>query len=77
MLELIEQPAERARLADAARRVADQKYSRASYLKRTADAYRRLGAPDAPAAPVAPAAPDAPAAPVAPDAPAKTEFARQ
>jgi glycosyltransferase involved in cell wall biosynthesis len=65
MLELIEQPSERARLADAARRVADQKYSRQSYLKRTADAYRRLGAPDAPVAPVAP------------DAPAKTEFARQ
>ena len=48
MLALIENPSERARLAAAARLVADAKYSRQSYLKRTADAYRRLGAPAAP-----------------------------
>ena len=42
MLELIEQPAERARLAVAARAVAEEKYSRESYLRRTAQAYQRL-----------------------------------
>ena len=62
MLTLIENPTERARLGDAAHRVAGEKYSRDSYLKRTAEAYRRLGAP---------------AAPVAPDARAPKEFARQ
>jgi glycosyltransferase involved in cell wall biosynthesis len=65
MLMLIENAAERARLGDAARRVAGEKYSRDSYLKRTAEAYRRLGAPDAQDAPDAP------------DAPAQKEFARQ
>ena len=65
VLELIENATERARLADAARRVAGEKYSRDSYLKRTAEAYRRLGAP------AAPVAPDAPVAPAA------KEFARQ
>ena len=48
ILGLIEDPAERARLAEAARTVADDKYSRQSYLKRTAEAYRRLGARGAP-----------------------------
>ena len=48
MLALIEDPAERVRLANAARRVAEDKYSRQSYLRRTAEAYRRLGARGAP-----------------------------
>ena len=57
MLELIANPAERARLAEAARALAQQKYPRDAYLRRTADAYARLGGgePSAPAAPVAPA----------------------
>jgi len=42
VLELIEQPAQRARLADAARLVAQDKYSRESYVRRTAQAYERL-----------------------------------
>ena len=42
MLELIERPDERTRLSDAARVVAQEKYSRESYLKRTAQAYERL-----------------------------------
>jgi glycosyltransferase involved in cell wall biosynthesis len=42
MLALIEQPDERARLAGNARVVAQEKYSRQSYLKRTASAYERL-----------------------------------
>jgi glycosyltransferase involved in cell wall biosynthesis len=50
MLQLIEQPAERARLAAAAAAVAQEKYSRQSYLLRTAQAYARLGVPAAPAA---------------------------
>ena len=58
MLQLIDQPAERTRLAAAASAVAREKYSRESYLRRTAEAYARLGAP---AAPVARVAPDAPA----------------
>jgi glycosyltransferase involved in cell wall biosynthesis len=58
MLELIDHPAERMRLAAAADVVAREKYSRDLYLRRTAEAYARLGAP---AAPVARAAPDAPA----------------
>jgi glycosyltransferase involved in cell wall biosynthesis len=49
MLALIDNATERARLGEAARRVAGEKYSRDSYLKRTAEAYRRLAAPDAPA----------------------------
>ena len=44
MLQLIEQPGERQRLASAAQTVAQQKYSRESYLRRTAQAYSRLGA---------------------------------
>ena len=44
VLELIENATERARLGDAARRVAGEKYSRDSYLRRTAQAYARLGA---------------------------------
>ncbi len=42
MLDLIERPAERARLAGAAAAVAQEKYSRESYLRRTAQAYDRL-----------------------------------
>jgi glycosyltransferase involved in cell wall biosynthesis len=42
MLELIEQPAERQRLAAQAAAVAEEKYSRQSYLRRTALAYERL-----------------------------------
>jgi glycosyltransferase involved in cell wall biosynthesis len=42
VLELIEQPEERARLSEAARAIAQEKYSRESYLKRTAQAYERL-----------------------------------
>ncbi len=60
MLDLIGSPAERARLAQAAAHVAAEKYSRASYLRRTAEAYQRLGAPVAPVTPVAPAAPASP-----------------
>ena len=43
ILDLIERPDERARLSVAARAVAQAKYSRESYLKRTAQAYERLG----------------------------------
>jgi glycosyltransferase involved in cell wall biosynthesis len=39
---LIDAPAERERLAMAARRLAAEKYSRESYLRRTAEAYERL-----------------------------------
>lgn len=42
ILELLEHPAERERLSSAARAVAQEKYSRESYLKRTAAAYERL-----------------------------------
>jgi glycosyltransferase involved in cell wall biosynthesis len=42
MLELIEQPAERQRLANQAAAVAQEKYSRESYLRRTELAYDRL-----------------------------------
>jgi len=81
--ELIARPDERARLSMAAKLVAQEKYSRESYLRRTAQAYRMLvpGAPGTPVAPDAPVvsgalvAPVAPAAPVAPVAPAK-ELAR-
>ena len=61
MLRLLDQPAERQRLAAAAQLIAQEKYSRASYLRRTAEAYRRLGGPVAPVAPVAPDAPVTPA----------------
>ena len=44
MLQLIDSPAARRRLAAAAHLVAQEKYSRDSYLRRTADAYARLGA---------------------------------
>ena len=57
MLRLLDQPAERQRLAAAAQLIAQEKYSRASYLRRTAEAYRRLGAPVAPVAPDAPVEP--------------------
>ena len=51
MLELIEHPLERQRLSAQARAVAEQKYSRQSYLRRTALAYERLaGAQGAPGA---------------------------
>ena len=42
VLDLIEHPHERVRLAAAARAVADDKYSRESYVRRTAEAYARL-----------------------------------
>ena len=51
---LIDDPAQRQRIADAASALAARKYSRAVYLERTRDAYRRLlgtGSADAPAAP--------------------------
>jgi len=43
MLELIDHPGERARLSAAAQVVAHDKYSRESYVRRTAQAYERLG----------------------------------
>ncbi len=42
ILQLIDNPAERARLAAAAAAIAREKYSRESYLRRTAHAYERL-----------------------------------
>jgi glycosyltransferase involved in cell wall biosynthesis len=42
VLQLIDRPDERNRLAEAAQAVAQQKYSRESYLRRTAQAYERL-----------------------------------
>jgi len=48
VLELIEQPEQRARLSAAARLVAQEKYSRESYVRRTALAYERLGADKSP-----------------------------
>src|SRR5687767_8833329 len=42
VLDLIEHPDERARLSAAARAVADDKYSRESYVRRTAQAYAQL-----------------------------------
>jgi glycosyltransferase involved in cell wall biosynthesis len=42
ILELIERPEERSRLSAAAQAVAAEKYSRESYMKRTAQAYDRL-----------------------------------
>lgn len=44
VLDLVDRPDERARLAAAARALADEKYSRASYVRRTAEAYERLSA---------------------------------
>ena len=43
ILDLLDHPDERARLSSAARGVAQEKYSRESYMKRTAQAYERLG----------------------------------
>jgi glycosyltransferase involved in cell wall biosynthesis len=43
IVDLFDHPDERARLSAAARIVAQDKYSRESYLKRTAQAYERLG----------------------------------
>jgi glycosyltransferase involved in cell wall biosynthesis len=43
VLELIDQPEQRARLSAAARVLAQDKYSRESYVRRTAQAYERLG----------------------------------
>lgn len=40
--DLIDRPAERQRLADAARALAAEKYSREAYVRRTAEAYERL-----------------------------------
>lgn len=54
ILDLIDRADERARLSANARAVAQERYSRESYLKRTAEAYRRL-LPDAPVASDAPA----------------------
>lgn len=42
ILELVDNPDRRTLLSEAARAVADEKYSRESYLRRTAEAYRRL-----------------------------------
>lgn len=39
---LVDRPDERARLASAARRLAEEKYSREAYVRRTAEAYARL-----------------------------------
>jgi glycosyltransferase involved in cell wall biosynthesis len=44
ILDLLERPEERARLSKAAAAVAAEKYSRESYMRRTAEAYRRMGA---------------------------------
>jgi len=44
VVDLIDRPDERVRLAAAARAVADEKYSRAVYVRRTAQAYERLSA---------------------------------
>lgn len=49
---LLDDPARRARLATAAQALAESRYSRAVYLQRTADAYRRLMASRADATPV-------------------------
>jgi glycosyltransferase involved in cell wall biosynthesis len=43
MIDLMSKPDERARLSAAALAVAQEKYSRESYLRRTAEAYARLG----------------------------------
>jgi len=42
ILDLLDRPEERARLSAAAAVIAQEKYSRESYLRRTAEAYRRL-----------------------------------
>jgi glycosyltransferase involved in cell wall biosynthesis len=43
IVDLLDHPDQRARLSAAARRVAQEKYSRETYLQRTAQAYERLG----------------------------------
>jgi glycosyltransferase involved in cell wall biosynthesis len=45
MMDLIDRPAERERLAKAAAALAATRYSRESYVRRTAEAYRRLLGP--------------------------------
>jgi len=57
ILELLDRPEERARLSAAALAIAGERYSRESYLRRTAEAYRRLagGPPLSPAVPAPPA----------------------
>lgn len=78
IVSLIDSTAERERLSSAAAAVAQEKYSRESYMRRTAEAYRRLaGATSATGATGSTRATSAtgavaPAAPVAPVAPAKT-----
>jgi hypothetical protein len=47
MADLIDNPVERARLAGAAASLAAERYSRESYVRRTAEAYRRLMGGDA------------------------------
>ena len=61
ILSLIDSAEERTRLSSAAAAVAQQKYSREVYLTRTAEAYRRLGAPASPVSPVSPVSPASPA----------------
>jgi glycosyltransferase involved in cell wall biosynthesis len=46
--DLLDRPAERQRLADAARALAADKYSRELYVRRTAQAYAMLMSPGAP-----------------------------
>jgi glycosyltransferase involved in cell wall biosynthesis len=56
---LIDQPGERARLSDSAAALAASRYSRESYVRRTAEAYRRLMAGSSGASPSASVHPDA------------------
>jgi glycosyltransferase involved in cell wall biosynthesis len=51
ILDLLDRPDERARISSAARQIADEKYSREAYLRRTAEAYSRLTGTIAPASP--------------------------
>jgi glycosyltransferase involved in cell wall biosynthesis len=51
IVDVLDHPDSGARLARAALRVAGEKYSREAYLRRTAEAYARLGAPSGGAAP--------------------------
>ena len=66
ILSLVDSAEERTRLSSAAAAVAQKKYSRESYLERTAEAYRRLGSPASPASPVSPVSPVSPASPASP-----------
>jgi glycosyltransferase involved in cell wall biosynthesis len=61
MVTLIDRADERQRLAMAAAAVAQEKYSRESYMRRTAEAYSRLGAPVSPTSPASPVSPASPA----------------